>query len=214
VRGGDVVDDELIAIVKDRVARNDHPTMWITPSLHSAWMMAAYASTPNGQKPAWLDDPLLRATYPAQQIDKAFSEDQKPAIIKRHLAEEVAQQGRNAMALRAAGMRIVMGTDTGQTRHWIGYYNHMALESYVAIGMTPMEAIVGSTRDSAEIAGLDTGLVAAGKSADFTVLDASPLERIANSRRISSVYLRGQEVPRAALAAKWQAQFNQAASTR
>ena len=43
-------------------------------------------------------------------------------------------------------------TDTGQTRHWIGYYNHMALESYVAIGMTPGEAIVASTRDSADMA--------------------------------------------------------------
>jgi imidazolonepropionase-like amidohydrolase len=213
VRGGESTDDELIAIVKDRVARNDHPNMWITPSLQSAWMMASYAATPNGQKPAWLEDPLLRATYPAQQIEKAFSEDQKPNIVKRHVAEELALQGRNAMALRAAGMRIVMGTDTGQTRHWIGYYNHMALESYVAIGMTPGEAIVASTRDSADMAGFDTGLVAAGKSADFTVLDANPLERIANSRRIDKVYLRGQEVPRAAMAAKWQSQFGPTAST-
>jgi imidazolonepropionase-like amidohydrolase len=79
--------------------------------------------------------------------------------------------------------------------------------------MTPGEAIVASTRDSADMAGFDTGLVAAGKSADFTVLDANPLERIANSRRIDKVYLRGQEVPRAAMAAKWQSQFGQTAST-
>ena len=31
VRDGDVVDDEIIGIVKDRVARNDRPVMWITP---------------------------------------------------------------------------------------------------------------------------------------------------------------------------------------
>jgi imidazolonepropionase-like amidohydrolase len=55
------------------------------------------------------------------------------------------------------------------------------------------------------VLGLDRlGAVAAGKSADFIVLDANPLDNIANTRRISKVYLRGAEVPRAKLAAKWQ----------
>jgi imidazolonepropionase-like amidohydrolase len=114
------------------------------------------------------------------------------------------------MALRAAGMKIVMGTDTGQNRHLIGYFNHTALESFVAMGMTPGEAIVAATRDSAEVAKVNSGMVAAGRSADFIVLDANPLEKIGNSRRISRVYLRGQEVPRTAMAAKWQSQFRTA----
>ena len=56
VRGGESVDDELIGIVRERITRNDHPVMWMTPSLHSAWMMASWVSTANGHKPAWLDD--------------------------------------------------------------------------------------------------------------------------------------------------------------
>ena len=84
----------------------------------------------------------------------------------------------------------------------------------VAIGMTPMEAIVAATRDAADIAHFNTGLVAPGRQADFIVLDANPLERISNTRRINKVYLRGQEVPRAAMAAKWQAKFRQTASTK
>ena len=115
------------------------------------------------------------------------------------------------MTLRAAGMRVVGGTDTGQIRFLIGYFNHLDLESMVAIGMTPTEAIVAATRDAAEIAHLNTGLVAPGRQADFIVLDANPLDSISNTRRINKVYLRGQEVPRAALAAKWQAQFRPAA---
>ena len=51
-------------------------------------------------------------------------------------------------------------------------------------------------------------MVAPGKSADFIVLDANPLEKIANTRRINKVYLRGQEVDRAALKAKWQAEWS------
>ena len=31
-RGGEVADEELVAIVKDRIARNDRPNIWMTPS--------------------------------------------------------------------------------------------------------------------------------------------------------------------------------------
>ena len=44
----------------------------------------------------------------------------------------------------------------------------------------------------------DAGTLAASKSADFIVLDANPLDDIANTRRISSVYLRGAAVDRTA----------------
>jgi imidazolonepropionase-like amidohydrolase len=214
VRGGSAADDEIIGIVKDRIARNFHPKMWMTPGLHGGWMLSTWAKTPNGQKPDFLDDPLLKATYSPQQLEEHWGEARKQGLLSRFDAHEYELQGKNAMALRAAGMRVVMGTDTGQSRHLIGYFNHMVLESYVAMGMTPMETIVASTRESAEIGGFDTGHVAPGKSADFTVLDANPLERISNTRRISKVYLRGQDIGREAMAAKWQAQFNQASSTR
>jgi len=88
------------------------------------------------------------------------------------------------------------------------------LESFVAFGMTPAEAIVAATRDAAEIGKFNTGIVAAGRNADFIVLDANPLENISNTRRINKVYLRGQEVPRAAFRAKWQAEFRHTTSTQ
>ena len=169
-----------------------------------------------GPRPAWLEDPLLSETYSPDQIKQYWGDPLAkltPAQVER-ARKTLALDGANMMKLRAAGMKVVMGTDTGQTRFFIGYFNHMAIESYVAIGMTPMEAIVGSTRDSADIIGLNTGLVAAGRLADFIVLDANPLDSISNTRRINKVYLRGEEVPRAALAAKWQSQFRKAASTR
>jgi imidazolonepropionase-like amidohydrolase len=63
--------------------------------------------------------------------------------------------------------------------------------------------LVAATRNSAEILGLDDlGTVAPGKSADFVVLDANPLDDITNTRRISRVFLRGHEVDRAGLRAK------------
>jgi imidazolonepropionase-like amidohydrolase len=67
-----------------------------------------------------------------------------------------------------------------------------------------MQAIMAGTRNSARVLGLNQlGSIAPGKSADFLVLDANPLDNIGNTRRIANVYLRGQEIPRAAMAANW-----------
>ena len=74
------------------------------------------------------------------------------------------------------------------------------LESMVKAGMTPMQVIVAATSRPAEYLRLaKMGTLAAGKEADFLVLDANPLEDITNTQRISKVYIRGAEVDRASL---------------
>ena len=55
----------------------------------------------------------------------------------------------------------------------------------VAAGMKPAQVIVAATRNSADLLQLtDVGTVEEGKSADFIVLDANPLDDITNTRRI------------------------------
>ena len=66
----------------------------------------------------------------------------------------------------------------------------------VAAGMTPAQVIVAATRNGAEFLRMDAGTLVADKSADFIVLDANPLDDIANTRRISQVILRGAAVDR------------------
>ena len=74
-------------------------------------------------------------------------------------------------------------------------------------GMPPADVIVAATRLAAQTLKLDRlGIVAPGKSADFVVLDANPLDNIANTRKISMVYLRGAAVDRAAMRARWTGQ--------
>ena len=62
--------------------------------------------------------------------------------------------------------------------------------------VTPTQVIVAATRNGAELLRMDAGTLQAGKSADFIVLDANPLDDIANTRRISAVVLRGAAVDR------------------
>ena len=110
-------------------------------------------------------------------------------------------QARNLAKLNAAGVRIGFGTDAGIS---VGWTAHTELADMVAAGMTPREVLVAATRTSAEILRLDElGTIAAGKSADFIVLDANPLDDITNTRRIADVYIRGQRVDRSVMKAAW-----------
>jgi hypothetical protein len=103
--------------------------------------------------------------------------------------------------LLAAGVDVVLGTDAGAVPdHFFGYTGHKELEIFVRLGMTPAQALVAATsRPAARLDLDDLGTLAPGKSADFVVLDANPLDDIRNTRTISRVYLRGNEVDRAAL---------------
>jgi imidazolonepropionase-like amidohydrolase len=101
-------------------------------------------------------------------------------------------QARNLAKMNATGVRITMGTDGN--RAW---GPHEEMEDMVLAGMTPAQVLVSATRNGATLLKInDAGTLEAGKSADFIVLDANPIDDIKNTRKISAVYLRGAQVDR------------------
>jgi imidazolonepropionase-like amidohydrolase len=192
------VDDEYIALAK----QND---IWITPNLGG--INRASLIRENGH-PAWFDEPLTRESMsPAlMRAREKFYEERKgkPAPTYGRVFDII-----NTRKLHAAGVREVLGGDSaGDANRWLGLHSLAEFENLVAGGFTPMEAIVAATRESAKVLHLDAlGMVAPGKSADFVVLDANPLDAIAHVRKINAVYIRGQAVDRAGLRTKWQGQF-------
>jgi imidazolonepropionase-like amidohydrolase len=190
-RGGQEVDDELVGLFRERAQVFVLLTLWGTRN-------EIY-----GRRPAWIDDPLLRETLSSADIT-ALENPNVAADAPARWKAGIVPAG--VAKLKAAGVRFGLGDDAGATNgaQYFGFGSHIELASMVEAGLTPAEAIAAGTRNAAEFLKLDRlGTVAIGKSADFLVLDANPLEDINNTRRISAVYLRGQAVDRAALRAKW-----------
>jgi imidazolonepropionase-like amidohydrolase len=99
----------------------------------------------------------------------------------------------------AAGGKLITGPDTGSSSgptNLPGLSMHVEMEALVDAGVTPMQAILASTRWPAELLHKekDLGTVESGKYADILILDKNPLVDIRNTRAVSMVILDGKLV--------------------
>ena len=97
--------------------------------------------------------------------------------------------------MHRAGVEFLAGTDTSPNNPVrVGTGLHDELELLVQSGFTPMEALQSATLNPARYFGTlkDMGTIEAGKFADLVLLNANPLDDIRNTRKISTVILRGK----------------------
>lgn len=182
------VDDEYLQMVQEN-------NVYIVPTLGMVTKREPYY-IPAFQDPFFYDQV-------STTVLEALASNYTPVDA---VLSEAAQQRSNRMANNLLKLKdhIILGTDAGAVGDYFGYADHVELELFVRMGMTPLEAIIASTSRSAEAFGLDNvGSLQAGKVADFIVLDESPLDDIRNTRQIYEVYLRGQRVDRETLEQKW-----------
>jgi imidazolonepropionase-like amidohydrolase len=148
----------------------------------------------------FLDDPFFaRGVTP-----EVIAELRSPERIKRlgsapnfpKYAPTLQNAMRNFAAEAKAGVHYGMGTDSGPTARFPGYFAHWELELMVKAGVTPLQALTAATGHNAEFLGAkDIGTVQAGKWADLLVLDKNPVANIRNTRTIHEVFIAGRKVP-------------------
>jgi imidazolonepropionase-like amidohydrolase len=105
------------------------------------------------------------------------------------------------MALREAGARLIVGTDTPHPFVLPGLSAHEELANFVNLGMSLYEALKAATIDAAESMGKagEFGVVKPGAHADLILLEANPLDDIDNTKRIVGVMIHGHWLSRDAL---------------
>lgn len=167
---------------------------------YSPTLMREVSTFVYGETPDFFSDPLFQAHADPDWIARLRDPEQQRRTRESASARTYRAQFPVALAnlhrLHAAGVPIAMGTDTGPTGRFQGYFELMELELMVEAGLAPREAIASATRIAAHCMGVeaDLGTLTPGRRADFVVLDANPLEHIRNVRRQHGTWIGGERV--------------------
>jgi imidazolonepropionase-like amidohydrolase len=158
-----------------------------------------------------LDDATFTSDLRVKYMPKTIRDGWNPASDPRNATKAAADYAierrvykKNIEVLGAmhkAGVRIIAGTDVLNPFAFPGFSLHDELGLLVDAGLSRADALRAATINPAIYMGTEktAGTVETGKNADLVLLDANPLDDIANTKRISAVVARGRFLDRAAL---------------
>ena len=156
-----------------------------------------------GDDPAFLDDSrrkyvpkVLLAFWDPAAVDGGRRPEDF-AFARQEFQRDLELVG----TMQKSGVGILAGTDTSNPFCFPGFSLHDELGLLVKAGLSPIEALQAATLNPARFLGRekDFGNVERGKIADLVLLDANPLDDIANTKKIFAVIVGGRFLPRASL---------------
>jgi hypothetical protein len=167
---------------------------WLCPTLTTIWGLRGEQSLAEDPRLRYFDAPT-KARWAT-----VFKNTDLPDVRERY-EHSLGIIG----AMHKAGVGILAGTDTSlntpEPYAMPGFGLHDELARLVNAGLSPMDALRAATYKPAEFLGLldSLGTVEPGKLAELVLLDANPLDDIANTTKINMVFTGGRVYRRPAL---------------
>ena len=116
------------------------------------------------------------------------------SVTREQRLAYIALRRRFIKSLHDAGVLFLLGSDAPQLWNVPGFSTHRELDALVAAGLTPYQALRTGTVNVAKYLNEEgrSGIVRSGARADLILLDANPLQSIANSMRINGIVVNGR----------------------
>jgi imidazolonepropionase-like amidohydrolase len=184
----------------NRIAQNAADDgLWVTTTVH---LFRSWGKLASDQEGTLSSTPEIKYIHPGVFDAWGYGGETYVELGSRpYFSNYLAAQEKMLLALYKSGALLMSGTDAPVPMMVPGFSLHDELETMAEIGLPPYDVLKTSTCNPALYLGeLDEfGTVEEGKRADLVLLDANPLEDIANTRQIAGVMVRGRWYSRADL---------------
>jgi imidazolonepropionase-like amidohydrolase len=141
--------------------------------------------------------PHDEAMVPKALRDSVLATPRGPKFddIRQELVDNVDNRRQNLKDLIAAGVPVLVGTDTPIPGTWPGSSYATEQQALLAAGMTPMQLIVAMTSLPARIFGAgNVGVIAVGRRADLVLVPGDPLSDPTVLTRPALVFRAGERI--------------------
>ena len=148
--------------------------------------------------PDWRDNPRARALTPPDiwaDVRRSIEHPRRFGYFGGSLrVRRMAGMGDKLRQLRDAGVRVIIGTDSGTPLNFHTDALWQEMDLTVSYGFSPMEVLAMATRRNAEYLGRgdELGTVTRGKLADLIVVDGNPLLSMRDLRNVVTVVKDGR----------------------
>jgi imidazolonepropionase-like amidohydrolase len=191
-----VASDESIRQIAQDAAADD---LWVTSTVYMFRSIVDQAADLEGMLAAL---PEIQYVHPDVFENMGWGAGYYVDLGSRpYYPNYLASQEDMLLALNDSGALLMSGTDAPSAGVVPGFSMHDELETMADVGLSPYDVLRTSTYNPALYLGeLDEfGTVETGKRADLVLLEANPLEDIANTRQIAGTMVRGRYYSRADL---------------
>lgn len=181
------------AALQDLVARTKKAGAWVVPTmvvwetlrgpvtLESRTSLPELRYLPRAQVQGW-----------TRQLESRLK---SPQFNPADAAQYMKNRTEILRALHKGGVGILLGSDAPQQFNVPGFSIHREMVKMTEAGMSPFDILASGTVNVGRYFHEDFGTIAAGQRADLVLVDANPLDDVANAAKRSGVMLNGRWIP-------------------